>query len=230
MLLGFRGMLISVRNADISNSDNIVVYGLNMDVNEGDFIYITGKVGTGKTSIFKAFTAQVPLSGGSCEVCGFDIAKIKPRQIPQLRRRLGVVFQDLQLIKDQTIHDNLAFVLKATGWKRQSEIETRIDEVLAMVGMSTKSHRYPHQLSGGEQQRICIARALLNEPRIILADEPTGNLDAETAEGIMQLFEKLNKEQGTAIVMITHDVNILSNHPAKVYVCDKESCTLKQDE
>ncbi len=219
-------MLISARHANITNSEEIVIYDFNMEVNEGDFIYITGKVGSGKTSIFRAFTAQTPLASGKCTVCGYDLMRIKSRDIPRLRRKMGVVFQDLQLLKEKTIHDNLEFVLKATGWKKNAEREQRIDEVLSLVEMSTKAHKFPYQLSGGEQQRICIARALLNSPQIILADEPTGNLDYDTAEGIMQLFESLNRTQNTAIVMITHDRGLIERHPGQVYVCRDETCSL----
>lgn len=219
-------MLINARHANITNSEDVVIYDLNMEVEEGDFIYITGRVGTGKSSIFKTLTAQNTLTTGQCEVCGFDLRHIKSRNIPRLRRNLGVVFQDLQLLKDRTVHDNLAFVLKSTGWKKRSEIEDRITEVLEQVDMVTKAHRFPQQLSGGEQQRVCIARAILNYPKVILADEPTGNLDRETAESIMQLFEKINKEWNTAILMITHDLSLIERHPAKVYNCDNETCEL----
>ena len=219
-------MIISARHADITNTENIVIYDFNMKVDKGDFIYITGKVGSGKTSIFRAFTAQTPLSGGELSVCGYDLSRIKNREIPYLRRKLGVVFQDLQLLKDKSVYDNLDFVLRATGWKKTADKQSRIDEVLDMVGMSTKAHKFPYQLSGGEQQRICIARALLNSPEIILADEPTGNLDYDTAEGIMQLFSTLNQTQGTAIVMITHDRGIIERHPGKIYICENESCKL----
>lgn len=218
-------MIVSARHADISNGENIVVYDLNMDIDKGDFIYITGKVGTGKTSIFRTFIAENLPLGGSVSVCGQKIEEIHSKDIAKLRRKVGVVFQDLQLLKDRNVHDNLEFVLKATGWKDAKRIEEKITEVLEQVGMSTKSHRTPQQLSGGEQQRICIARALLNSPELILADEPTGNLDTETADGIMQLFLRLNREEGTAIAMITHDRTILSRYPATVYVCEKESCT-----
>ncbi len=217
-------MIISAKHADITNSEEIVIYDFNMDVEEGDFIYITGKVGSGKTSIFRTFTAQTPLSSGECTVCGYDLKHIKSKDIPHLRRKMGVVFQDLQLLKEKSVHDNLEFVLKATGWKKDTAREERIDEVLSLVGMSTKAHKFPYQLSGGEQQRICIARALLNNPKIILADEPTGNLDYDTAEGIMQLFESLNHDQNTAIVMITHDRGIIERHPGKVYICQDETC------
>lgn len=222
-------MLIKVRNADITNSEDIVIYGLNMEVEEGDFIYITGRVGTGKSSVFKTFMAQNPLASGECEVCGFNLKRIKSRNIPRLRLNLGVVFQDLQLLKDRDVHDNLDFVLRATGWKKKADREKRITEVLDQVGMVTKAHRFPQQLSGGEQQRICIARAILNYPKVILADEPTGNLDRETTESIMQLFGRINKEWNTAIIMITHDLSIIERHPGKVYHCDNETCSLCEE-
>ena len=217
-------MIISVKHADITNSDTVILYDVNMDINEGDFIYITGKVGTGKTSLFNTFTAQTMPESGKVEVCGYDISSIRTKEIPFLRRKLGIVFQDLQLLKDRTVHDNLSFVLKATGWKKDEAIESRIDEVLAAVGMSTKAHRYPYQLSGGEQQRICIARALLNDPQIILADEPTGNLDEETAEGILKLLSHINKEQGTAIVMVTHNRSICERYPGRIFEIKDEIC------
>lgn len=216
-------MIVRARHADITNSANIVIYDLNMEINEGDFIYITGKVGSGKTSIFRSFIAEYPIESGDLEVCSYDMNRIKQKEIPLLRRHIGVVFQDLQLLSDRSIHDNLSFVLKATGWKKEAEMERRIEEVLNLTGMNTKSHRFPHQLSGGEQQRVCIARALLNYPKIILADEPTGSLDQETAEGIMNIFEELNRK-GTAIVLITHDRTLIERHPAKIYVCENESC------
>ncbi|MGM9788201.1 MAG: cell division ATP-binding protein FtsE [Candidatus Cryptobacteroides sp.] len=216
-------MIVSARHADITNSDNIVIYDLNMEIREGDFIYITGKVGSGKTSIFRSLIAEYPPAAGELRVCSLDLNKIRQKDIPLLRRRIGVVFQDLQLLSDRNVHDNLSFVLKATGWKKEAEMEKRIEEVLTLTGMNTKSHRFPHQLSGGEQQRVCIARALLNDPEIILADEPTGSLDRDTAEGIMQLFEEVNRK-GTAIVIITHDLSLIEKHPATLYICENESC------
>ena len=220
-------MIISAKHADISNSDNIVIYDLNMTIDEGDFVYITGKVGTGKSSIFRAFTAQTKPVSGELIVNGYNLNKLKSRDIPKLRRSIGVVFQDLQLLNDRNVHDNLSFVLRATGWKKEAEIEKRINDVLNMVGVSTKSHKYPYQLSGGEQQRVCIERSILNEPKIILADEPTASLDKDTAESIMILFDKLNKELNTAIIIITHDNDIIRRHPGKIYHCENESCILK---
>ena len=205
--------VISFRGADICGGENTVLYGLDMDVYPGDFLYIVGKVGTGKTSIIRTVIAENPLVKGRGEVCGFDLGHIREKDIPFLRRRLGVVFQDFQLLMDRSVEENLLFVLKATGWKNSSDMERRISEVLEAVGMVHKSHRMPHQLSGGEQQRIAIARALLNRPEVILADEPTGNLDSETAEGIMDLLTGINREQGTAIVMVTHNRTVFTKYP-----------------
>ena len=194
--------VISFRQADIINGDATVVYNLNMDIFPGDLVYIVGKVGTGKTSIIRTITAENPLGGGSATVCGFDLATIKDKQIPYLRRKLGVVFQDFQLLMDRSVEENLEFVLKATGWKDNEAIDKRTEEVLDAVGLPTKAHKMPHQLSGGEQQRVAIARAILNDPEVIIADEPTGNLDGETAEGILSLLSAINKEKGTIIVLI----------------------------
>ena len=217
--------LISFSEADIhGGEDSIVVYGLDMQVFPGQIVYIIGKVGSGKTSIFRTITAENRLAGGSGQVCGFDLARLRPKDVPQLRRRLGVVFQDFQLLMDRSVEDNLAFVLKATGWKDVSAIHKRIGEVLAAVGMTTKAHKMPHQLSGGEQQRIAIARAILNTPAVILADEPTGNLDEETAEGILQLLQQINREQGTAIVMVTHNRDICARFPGRVFETRDETC------
>ena len=219
-----RTPVIRFRNADIFNGENCVIYGLDMDVYPGDFIYIVGKVGTGKTSIIRTIIAENPLVKGEGTVCGYDITSIRPKDIPFLRRRLGVVFQDFQLLMDRSVEENLAFVLKATGWKEGAEFYSRIDEVLAAVGMTHKAHKMPHQLSGGEQQRIAIARAILNEPEVILADEPTGNLDGETAEEILQLLQKINSSKGTAIVMVTHNRSICERYPGRVFETKDEAC------
>ena len=206
-----RTPVIRFRNADIFNGENCVIYGLDMDVYPGDFIYIVGKVGTGKTSIIRTIIAENPLVKGEGTVCGYDITSIRPKDIPFLRRRLGVVFQDFQLLMDRSVEENLAFVLKATGWKEGAEFYSRIDEVLAAVGMTHKAHKMPHQLSGGEQQRIAIARSILNRPEVIIADEPTGNLDPET-------------------VMVTHNMNICQKYKGRLLVCKDESCTEKTDD
>ena len=219
-----RTPLISFSSADILGGENTVVYGLDLQVYPGEIVYIIGKVGSGKTSIFRTVTAENRLLKGEGQVCGYDLRKLRGRDIPQLRRRIGVVFQDFQLLMDRSVHDNLSFVLKATGWKDRAAVQKRIDEVLAAVDMTTKAHKMPHQLSGGEQQRIAIARAILNQPEVILADEPTGNLDEETAEGILQLLQRINREQGTAIVMVTHNRGICARYPGRVFETRDESC------
>lgn len=216
--------IISFRKADILNGEAVVIYGLDMDVYPGDFVYIVGKVGTGKTSIIRTIIAENRLEIGTGEACGFKLNGIKDNEIPFLRRKMGVVFQDFQLLMDRTVEDNLSFVLKATGWKNEEDISKRIMEVLTAVGMDRKAHKMPHQLSGGEQQRIAIARSLLNDPQVIIADEPTGNLDNETADGIMKLLTGINREKGTSIVMVTHNRQIFEKYPGRVMVCKDETC------
>jgi len=217
--------LITFEGVDVMNGENTVLFGLNLVVNPGDFVYIVGKVGTGKTSIIRTVIAENDIEKGNATVCGYDIKTIRSKDIPYLRRKIGVVFQDFQLLMERSVHDNLAFVLEATGWKDKKEIEERIAEVLDSVGMTHKLHRMPAQLSGGEQQRIAIARALLNKPSLIVADEPTGNLDGETAEGIMGLLTQINAE-GTAVVMVTHNRQICDRYPGKIYECKDESVRL----
>jgi len=221
--------LISFHHADIMNSEDVVIFDLNMDIFPGDFAYIVGKVGSGKTSIIRTITAENPLHAGEGSVCGTDLRKIQEKEIPYLRRSLGIVFQDFQLLMDRTVEANLEFVLKATGWKKSEEIDKKIRSVLEAVGMSTKAHKMPHQLSGGEQQRVAIARSLLNSPAVIVADEPTGNLDSETAEGILQLLTHINKENNTAIVMVTHNTDICKRYPGRVFLCKDEKC-IEQNE
>ena len=201
--------IIRFSGADILNGENVVIYGLDMAIHPGDFVYIVGKVGTGKTSIIRTMTAENRLLTGEGTVCGFNLRGIRTKDIPMLRRRLGVVFQDFQLLMDRSVEANLEFVLRATGWKDRRAIDGRITEVLESVGMGTKAHKMPHQLSGGEQQRIAIARALLNSPAVIIADEPTGNLDGETADGI---------------VMVTHNRSIFERYPGRVFSCSEEHC------
>ena len=222
--------IISFRNADIINGEATVIYNLNMDVMPGDFVYIVGKVGTGKTSIIRTIIAENPLVKGEGEACGFQLNGIRDREIPYLRRRMGVVFQDFQLLMDRSVEDNLSFVLRATGWKNEDEMSKRINSVLEAVGMQRKAHKMPHQLSGGEQQRIAIARSLLNDPEVIIADEPTGNLDNETADGIMKLLTSINKDKGTAIVMVTHNRQIFEKYPGRVMVCKDENCIEQTEE
>ena len=222
--------IISFRNADIINGEATVIYNLNMDVMPGDFVYIVGKVGTGKTSIIRTIIAENPLVKGDGQACGFQLNGIRDRDIPYLRRRMGVVFQDFQLLMDRSVEDNLSFVLRATGWKDEDEMAKRISSVLEAVGMQRKAHKMPHQLSGGEQQRIAIARSLLNDPEVIIADELTGNLDNETADGIMKLLTGINKDKGTAIVMVTHNRQIFEKYPGRVMVCKEENCIEQTEE
>ena len=221
--------LIHFKDADILNGEEVVLYGLDMDIMPGDFVYIVGKVGSGKTSIIRTITAENRLLKGEGTACGFNLVGIRRRDIPYLRRSLGVVFQDFQLLTDRSVEDNLEFVLRATGWKDRGLMDARISEALEAVGMGTKAHKMPHQLSGGEQQRIAIARALLNRPQVILADEPTGNLDGETADEILQLLMELN-HAGTAVVMVTHNRAIFEKYPGRVFTCEHERCTEVFDE
>ena len=225
-----RAPLISFRNADIAGGDSTVIYDLNMDIYPGDFVYIVGKVGTGKTSIIRTIIAESKMKKGSGHVCGYRLDGLREKDIPFLRRKMGVVFQDFQLLMDRSVEENLLFVLKATGWKSEEQMNRRISEVLCAVGMERKAHKMPHQLSGGEQQRIAIARALLNDPEVIIADEPTGNLDNETADGIMKLLTGINKEKGTAIVMVTHNRQIFEKYQGRVMVCRDETCIEQKEE
>ena len=220
--------IISFAGADILNGEATVIYGLDMDIYPGDFVYIVGKVGTGKTSIIRTMIADNSLHKGQGTVCGYDLVDIREKDIPYLRRKMGVVFQDFQLLMDRSVEDNLRFVLEATGWTSAEQMSKRIREVLEAVGMERKMHKMPHQLSGGEQQRIAIARSLLNDPEVIIADEPTGNLDNETADGIMRLLTGINKEKGTAIVMVTHNRQIFEKYPGRVMVCKDETCHEQQ--
>ena len=217
--------IISFRDADILNGEATVIYGLNMDVYPGDFVDSVGTVGTGKTSIIRTIITENDLEKGYGAACGFELKGISEKQIPYLRRQMGVVFQNFELLMDRSVEDNLRFVLEATGWKDKEKIAARITEVLDAVGMGRKAHKMPFQLSGGEQQRIAIARSLLNDPQVIIADEPTGNLDNETADGIMQLLTRINSEKGTAIVMVTHNRQIFEKYPGRVMICKEETCT-----
>ncbi|MBO4842449.1 MAG: ATP-binding cassette domain-containing protein [Bacteroidales bacterium] len=215
--------VVYFRDADISNGEVVVVDRLDLTILPGEFVYLTGKVGSGKTSIIRTLTGENPPLSGEARVGDFDLTNLKRKQIPYLRRSLGIVFQDFQLLMDRTVEDNLRFVLEATGWKDKGEIAERIDRVLAAVGLQHKAYKLPHQLSGGEQQRAAIARALLNEPTLILADEPTGNLDEETARGIMKLLFDINR-CGTAILMVTHNQALLRMFPARVLTLENGVC------
>jgi cell division transport system ATP-binding protein len=196
----------------------LILSDLNFDINAGEFVYLIGRVGSGKSSLLKTLYAELQLIEGEGYVAGFDLRKLKRREIPMLRRRIGIVFQDYQLLTDRNVFMNLYYVMKATGWKNESEIRKRIDEVLKVVSLEAKGYKMPNELSGGEQQRIVIARAILNKPEIILADEPTGNLDVETGRNIVKLLQEICT-QGTAIIMTTHNLNLLSEFPGKVYCC-----------
>ena len=206
--------IIEFENASIFQMDNLILKDVNLLIDKGEFVYFIGKVGSGKTSLIKTINAEIPIKENVAKVAGFDLTKLKTKQIPLLRRKLGVVFQDFKLLTDRSVFDNLQFVLKATGWKNKTEINTRIADVLDRVGLSYKGYKMPHQLSGGEQQRIVFARALLNAPEIILADEPTGNLDPETSENLMKLFLEISNN-GRTVVMATHDYNMVKKFPAR---------------
>ncbi len=212
--------IIEITNANILQKDSVVLLGVNLKVEKGEFIYLIGKVGSGKSSLVKTINAELPLVEGSATVAGFDLSKIKRKQIPLLRRKMGIVFQDFQLLSDRSVYDNLLFVLKATGWKNKAEISQRIKDVLEKVGLQYIEQKFPHQLSGGEQQRVVIARALLNDPEIILADEPTGNLDPETSDDIMKLLVDISKN-GRAVIMATHNYGLLKKFPARTIKCEK---------
>jgi len=211
--------IIYLENASIIQNNSIVLSNINLNVNKGEFIYLIGKVGSGKSSIIRVLNAELALSEGTGMISGFDLKRLKKRQIPYLRRKLGIVFQDFQLLIDRSVHDNLLFVLKATGWNDKVAMQKRVQEVLEKVELETKGFKMPHQLSGGEQQRVVIARALLNDPELILADEPTGNLDPESSEGILQLLIDISKT-GRAIVMATHDYSLFKNFPARTIKCE----------
>jgi len=210
--------VIELKEADIFQRENRILTGVNLQVKSGEFIYIIGKVGTGKTSLIKTLNAEIPLVSGYGSVLGFELFNQKQKEVPELRKKLGVVFQDFRLLTDRSIFQNLAFVLKATGWKNKMEIDKRIDEVLESVGVAEKKEKMPHELSGGEQQRVVIARAILNNPTLLLVDEPTGNLDPETSQEILNLFINLNKD-GKTIIMVTHDYASISKKPARTLVC-----------
>jgi len=217
-------VIIELKECLIWQHDHLVLSSVNLNVRKGEFMYLVGRVGSGKTSLIKTLNAQIPLKEGTGIVAGYNLSKLRTKDIPMLRRKLGIVFQDFQLLTDRSVHDNLEFVLKATGWKNKNEISARIGEVLEKVGLGLKGYKMPHQLSGGEQQRVVIGRALLNDPDIILADEPTGNLDPETSEGIIKLLVDISKT-GRAVVVATHNYTILKKFPARTVKCENEKLT-----
>jgi len=217
-------VLIDYENIEIRKAENLILRGVTFQQEAGDFLYIIGKVGSGKSSLLKTIYCEIPIKKGFAQVLNYDLLKIKRKQIPYLRRRIGIVFQDFQLLTDRSVHENLEFVLKATGWKNKNEIENRIREVLKKVNMERKDRKFPHELSGGEQQRIVIARALLNFPDLILADEPTGNLDPETGAQIVKLLHEI-RESGTSVIMTTHNYHWVQDFPAKVKKCEAGKLT-----
>ncbi len=211
--------VLSLKDASIYQRESLILSDVNVEVNKGDFVYLIGKTGTGKSSFMKTLYGDLPLLEGEGSIVDFDLPTLQENQIPFLRRKLGIVFQDFKLLNDRTVKDNLLFVLKATGWTDETAMSNKIDDVLDKVGMKTKDFKFPYQLSGGEQQRIAIARALLNDPELILADEPTGNLDPQTSVEVMEVLQDINKN-GNTILMATHDYALLLKYPSKTLKCD----------
>ena len=212
-------VVLELNDVAVYQRENLVLSEVNLTVNKGEFVYLIGKTGSGKSSFMKTLYGDLPLTKGTGKIVDYDLKTLKEKDIPYLRRKLGIVFQDFKLLPDRTISDNLLFVLKATGWKDKGKIDAKIIEVLDKVGMKTKGFKFPHELSGGEQQRVAIARALLNDPELILADEPTGNLDPQTSVEIMKVLQEINKS-GRTILMATHDYALLLKYPSKTLKCD----------
>jgi cell division transport system ATP-binding protein len=208
--------IISIQNANIYQGEALILRDVNFTIGRGEFVYLVGKTGTGKSSLLKTLNGELPLREGRGNVVGFDLSDMDWKKVPYLRRNLGVVFQDFQLLTDRNVHDNLRFVLKATGWKDEHLIEEKINDVLEKVGLKNKGYKMPFEMSGGEQQRVDIARALLNSPKLILADEPTGNLDPETSDEIMQLLIQISKDYGTSVLMATHDFIVINRYPSRM--------------
>lgn len=212
-------LLIQYRGVSICRKERQVLSQVNMDIRAGEFVYFIGRVGSGKSSLLKTIYAEIPIEEGSACVLNYDLSQLKQKEIPMLRRKIGIVFQDFQLLTDRSVYANLEFVLRATGWNKKTDIVERIDEVLRQVGMQTKAYKMPHELSGGEQQRVVIARALLNSPQIILADEPTGNLDPETGCQIVTLLHNICNT-GTAVIMSTHNHHLVEQYPGRLFKCE----------
>ncbi len=215
--------LLKLDDIEIRHEENVILRNASFALHNGEFVYIIGKVGSGKSSLLKTLYCEIAIKEGSAQLMEYNLRKIKKKEIPYLRRKLGIIFQDFQLLTDRSVFKNLEFVLKATGWKKKNDIAARIDEVLVQVGMQDKGYKMPHELSGGEQQRVSIARALLNNPALILADEPTGNLDPETSSQIVQLLHEISRK-GTAVIMSTHNYSLVHNFPARIVKC--ENCCL----
>jgi len=212
-------LIILLDKVSVYQGENLILANVSFSTAKGEFVYLIGKTGSGKSSLLKTLYAELPVRSGIASIAGFDLRKIKRSEIPFLRRKLGIVFQDFQLLIDRSVSDNLLFVMKATGWKDKNKIREKMMEVLEQVGLETKGNKMPHQLSGGEQQRVAIARALINDPEVILADEPTGNLDPESSEGIISLLEDISKN-GSAVVVATHDQLIINKFPARTLICE----------
>ncbi|MDB5282879.1 MAG: ATP-binding cassette protein [Bacteroidota bacterium] len=220
--------VLSYNHVNIYQGRDLVLSDVNIEVQQGEFIYLIGKTGTGKSSFLKSIYGEVPVSEGDASACGYDLRQLKKKDIPLLRRKLGIVFQDFQLLNDRSVHSNLDFVLRATGWENEQKRNERIAEVLDELGLSVLNNKMPYQLSGGEQQRLVIARAMLNNPPLFLADEPTGNLDPETSEDILKLLIRINREHNTAILMATHNYQLIDKYPSKIYSCANNSVTLEK--
>lgn len=216
--------IMKINNGSVFQHDRLIINNINLEITEGEFVYLIGRSGSGKSSLLKTLYADLPAKDGSFRIAGYDLCNLKRKDIPMLRRKIGIVFQDFQLLYDRNVEQNLSFVLKATGWEDENSINKRIDEVLQLVGLQGKRKSMPHQLSGGEQQSVAIARALLNRPNVILADEPTGNLDPETTNDIMKLLMKI-RDNGTTILMATHNYNLILKYPSRVISCANGTIT-----
>lgn len=211
--------IVRIKDASIFQENQTILSDINFELEKGELAFIIGRTGSGKSSLLKTLYADLPLRLGEISIAGYNLASIRNKDIPLLRRKLGIIFQDFQLFEDRTVSENLFFVMKATGWKDRTKMKKRLTEVLIQVGLGSVESKMPHQLSGGEQQRVVIARALINEPLLLVADEPTGNLDPEVSEGVFKLFLEINKS-GTAILMATHDHTLIGNHPARILKCE----------
>ncbi|MGE5383240.1 MAG: cell division ATP-binding protein FtsE [Omnitrophica WOR_2 bacterium] len=211
--------IIDLKNLSVFQRNILILSDVNVQIDKGEFVYLIGKTGTGKSSLLKTLYAELPVNEGEAFVVGYDLCKLRKREVPYLRRKLGIVFQDFQLLSDRTVNENLTFVMKATGWKDKTEMNDRLEDVLEKVGLKTKGFKMPYQLSGGEQQRVSIARALINDPELILADEPTGNLDPDTSAGIMSLLIDISKT-GRAVLMATHNYALMEKFPSRTLRCE----------